>query len=99
MSCLFCRIAAGEEEHHQVWSDADHVAFLDTNPVTPGHVLLIPRHHVRWADELNPAAFVNLFTRVHRLMGPVAAAASAPHAGIVVEGGRWPMPRLEDLPA
>ncbi len=49
--CLFCRIVAGDEPAHVVHADADTVAFLDTRPLFPGHVLVVPRrHHVTLAE-------------------------------------------------
>ena len=45
MSCLFCRIAAGEEPAHRVLDDERFVAFLDIRPLFHGHVLLVPRAH------------------------------------------------------
>lgn len=62
------------------------MAFLDINPITAGHVLLIPRVHVRWVDDLSSEAYGRLFTRVRELMQPVAEAAGAPRTGIAVEG-------------
>jgi histidine triad (HIT) family protein len=44
--CLFCAIAAGEEQAAIVWSDDTFVAFLDARPVFKGHTLLVPRRHV-----------------------------------------------------
>jgi diadenosine tetraphosphate (Ap4A) HIT family hydrolase len=84
--CIFCRIVEGRAPAHLVWSDADHVAFLDVNPITAGHVLLVPRAHVAWVDELSADAHARLFARVRELARPVAAAAGAPHAAIAVEG-------------
>ncbi|HET7457567.1 MAG TPA: HIT family protein [Gemmatimonadaceae bacterium] len=85
-SCIFCHIAAGDAPAHVVWTDAEHVAFLDVNPITAGHVVLVPRAHVPWADELSADAHARLFARVRTLARPVAAAAGAPHTGIAVEG-------------
>lgn len=85
-SCVFCRIVGGLAPAHVVWSDVEHVAFLDMAPITPGHVLLVPRAHVPWVDQLDPDAHARLFARVRALAGPVAAAAGAPHTGIAVEG-------------
>ena len=51
-SCLFCRIAAGEEEASVAWADDDLVAFLDVRPLFKGHVLLVPREHVVTLPEL-----------------------------------------------
>ena len=40
MSCLFCRIAAGEIPASKVYEDADLLAFNDINPQAPLHVLI-----------------------------------------------------------
>ncbi len=45
MSCLFCRIVAGEIPSRQVYADDAAIAFLDINPWHPGHTLVIPRRH------------------------------------------------------
>jgi histidine triad (HIT) family protein len=45
--CLFCKIAAGELQAEIVQEDEHTVAFMDINPWTPGHALVIPRRHSR----------------------------------------------------
>ena len=52
MSCIFCRIAAGEIPATIVHQDDRVVAFKDTNPQAPMHVLLIPRRHVATLNDL-----------------------------------------------
>jgi len=44
--CLFCRIASGELEAAIVYQDDSVVAFRDTNPRAPVHILIIPRKHI-----------------------------------------------------
>lgn len=44
-SCVFCRVARGEEPAHIVFEDELTVAFLDRRPVFAGHCLLVPRTH------------------------------------------------------
>lgn len=44
--CIFCAIAAGDADASIVYEDAHAVAFLDVNPLTTGHTLVIPRRHV-----------------------------------------------------
>jgi histidine triad (HIT) family protein len=43
--CLFCRIVAGEIPATRVAEDDRTVAFMDINPATRGHVLVVPREH------------------------------------------------------
>ena len=43
--CLFCQIIAGELPSQQVDSDERTVAFMDINPATRGHVLVVPKAH------------------------------------------------------
>jgi histidine triad (HIT) family protein len=45
--CIFCRIAAGELDGEIVDSDERTVAFMDINPATRGHALVVPRTHAR----------------------------------------------------
>ncbi|MCG3151047.1 MAG: Purine nucleoside phosphoramidase [bacterium] len=46
LSCLFCRIAAGEIPADILYQDESVVAFRDIAPQAPTHLLLIPRRHV-----------------------------------------------------
>ena len=55
MSCLFCRIVAGEIPATKVFEDDDLVAFRDINPQAPMHVLIIPKAHVATVNELDHA--------------------------------------------
>lgn len=43
--CLFCKIVAGELPATVVDSDERTVAFMDINPATRGHALVVPREH------------------------------------------------------
>jgi len=43
--CIFCKIVAGELPSETVQEDEHTVAFMDINPWTRGHALVIPRNH------------------------------------------------------
>lgn len=43
--CLFCGIVAGTIPSETIDSDERTVAFMDINPATPGHALVVPREH------------------------------------------------------
>ena len=45
-TCVFCRIVSGESPAEIVAQWPDAIAIVPTRPVTPGHILVIPRGHV-----------------------------------------------------
>lgn len=44
-TCIFCKIVAGEVPANKVYEDDETIAFLDIQPVNPGHTLIIPKYH------------------------------------------------------
>lgn len=46
MDCLFCQIAAGTIPSQRVYEDEMVLAFRDINPVSPVHILAIPKRHI-----------------------------------------------------
>ena len=53
-NCLFCKIVAGEIPSTRVYEDERTVAFMDINPGTTGHLLVIPREHANDLLEIDP---------------------------------------------
>lgn len=52
--CVFCGIAAGTEPARILHQDDAVVAFHDTSPQAPLHVLIIPREHIATVAEIEP---------------------------------------------
>ena len=48
IDCVFCKIVNKEIPSHIIYEDEDFLALLDTNPLSPGHALVIPKKHYRW---------------------------------------------------
>ncbi len=44
-SCIFCKIANGTIPCYKVYEDNDIIAFLDVNPASRGHTLVLPKEH------------------------------------------------------
>jgi histidine triad (HIT) family protein len=44
-NCIFCQIVSGKIPSKKVFEDEKVIAFLDINPASPGHILLIPKTH------------------------------------------------------
>ena len=87
MDCLFCRIARGEIEEAFVHEDDDLVAFLDINPIRPGHLQIVPRVHYTTFEEMPAdlaAASIHLGQRFARAMKALYGVA---RVGFAYSGG------------
>jgi len=49
--CIFCGIALGKIKSYNIYEDEDVIAVLDINPASEGHVLIIPKMHLRYSYE------------------------------------------------
>lgn len=79
-SCIFCHIVDGDAPASFVYRDDDVAAFMDIQPVTPGHVLVIPTGHAAHLADLDEDRAGKLMRVAHR----VAAALRA--SGLRCEG-------------
>lgn len=59
--CIFCRIVKGIIPTSNVYTDEKVIAFMDIQPVNPGHVLVIPKTHAAQLSELNPETGAHMF--------------------------------------
>lgn len=65
--CVFCSIVAGDAPAEIVDSDPRTVAFMDINPATDGHVLVVPREHVENLWDATPDHLRDVATTAHRV--------------------------------
>jgi ATP adenylyltransferase len=75
--CAFCAIldAPGtDEQRHVVWASDVVVAMLNAYPYSSGHVLVMPRRHVRELEELTADEEARLWEAVHRGVAALKAA-------------------------
>ncbi len=52
--CIFCKIILGEIPSFKIFEDDEILAFMDVNPIAPGHVLIVPKHHSKDIMETPP---------------------------------------------
>jgi histidine triad (HIT) family protein len=69
--CIFCKIVAGELPATIVAQDERTVAFMDINPATRGHLLVIPRRHAQDLHEIDPDDLAAVAQAAQRLAGTV----------------------------
>lgn len=87
MSCIFCRILAGEIPSSRVYEDAHAVAFLDINPLTPGHTLVVTRNHHARVWEVPDAELAGLAAAVRRVSRGIVSATHAEGLNLLANNG------------
>jgi histidine triad (HIT) family protein len=60
-ACPFCQLVAGETPASIVFEDDDAVAAMDIEPLTPGHVLVLPREHASTLSDLDENIGAHVF--------------------------------------
>ena len=78
--CLFCKIVAGELPATIVAEDERTIAFMDINPATRGHALVIPRAHSRDLLSVDAEDLQAVALAAQRLARAERASGSAPTA-------------------
>lgn len=64
---IFARILRGELPCHEVWQDEVALAFMDIAPMSPGHVLVLPRAHSRNLLDADPGVLSDVIVRVQKI--------------------------------
>jgi histidine triad (HIT) family protein len=72
-ACIFCRILAGEAPGTFVYRDAEVAAFMDIQPVNPGHLLVVPVRHATYLSELEGSTSGRLMEVAHALAAALRA--------------------------
>ena len=98
MSCVFCKIIAGEIPCDKVYETDDVLAFRDIHPVAPVHVLVVPKSHVESIQALTPDT-LPLVSDLHAAIREVALLEGIAESGYRViancgEGAGQTVPHL-----
>jgi histidine triad (HIT) family protein len=80
MDCVFCKIIAGELPASVVYGDDLAIAFMDINPVTTGHLLVVPLKHFASLSDMGEETGAHLFRMAMRLQEAIRS------SGIRCEG-------------
>ncbi len=62
-NCYFCKVSRGEADPF-IFENRSFVGIFDTNPVNPGHALIIPRRHVASIFNLNKTEHADYFDAI-----------------------------------
>lgn len=65
--CIFCKIINGELPSYKVYEDEHTLAFLDINPVNPGHTLVVPKKHFADIEAASEEALIQIIQTVKKV--------------------------------
>lgn len=94
--CSFCEIINGSSKSHKVYETENVLAFLSTQPINPGHALVVPKHHQPNFFDLSESEFGQLMEVVRQIatrlneeykphkVGMLCAGWDVPHAHVHV---------------
>lgn len=85
--CIFCAIVAGDIPSRTVFEDDLVMAFLDANPLAPGHTLVIPKDHHETLGVVPEDLAAHLFGALHRLTPAVEHAVDAQGSNVAFNNG------------
>ena len=85
-NCLFCRIAAQTIPAHVVYQDDALMAFLDIHPARVGHVLIIPREHFPYFEEIAPEQMTRMTLLAQQIARALKQLFNVARVGLAITG-------------
>ena len=86
--CLFCKIVAGDIPATWIAEDERTIAFMDINPATRGHVLVVPREHATDLLSIDPEDLAACSRSAQRLAGVMSERLDADGVNLLNSCGR-----------
>jgi histidine triad (HIT) family protein len=88
MSCIFCKIVAKEIPNFTVYEDENILAFLDINPMTTGHTVVVPKEHFAALWGMNTETFDLMARGLRAAAGRVQARLKPDGMNIGINNGK-----------
>lgn len=98
MASIFSKIIAGEIPSYKVAEDNDFYAFLDINPVTPGHTLVVPKKEISYIFDLDNDEYAAFTLFAKRVASALEKAMPCKRIGVTVIGLEVPHAHIHLLP-
>lgn len=98
MASIFSRIVKGEIPCYKVAEDENHLAFLDINPLTAGHTLVIPKKETDYLFDIDTGSYVEFMKFTRRVALAIRSEVSCIRIGVVVYGLDVPHAHIHLIP-
>ena len=86
--CIFCKIITGDIPCHKIYENGEVLAFLDVNPLSDGHTLVIPKAHYGKLHECPAEILIELANCLGKLAPAVAGAMETESYNVLCNNGR-----------
>ena len=98
MASIFSRIVAGEIPSHKVAEDEEFFAFLDINPVTMGHTLVIPKKEIGYIFDIEDPLLGRMMAFAKRVARAQETVIPCKRVGLIVMGLEVPHAHIHLIP-
>jgi histidine triad (HIT) family protein len=93
--CIFCEILRGNSPASFTYEDDTVVAFMDVQPITHGHMLVVPREHAVLMSDVNETVAMRTFRVARKLSSAVRSTLGASGVNLFVADGET---AFQDVP-
>jgi len=98
MASIFTKIISGEIPSYKIAEDENYFAFLDINPVAPGHTLVVPKKEVDYLFNLDDELYSGLMLFSKKIAAAVEKAIPCKRIGVTVIGLEVPHAHVHLIP-
>lgn len=98
MASIFTKIIQGEIPSYKIAEDDRYYAFLDINPVSEGHTLVIPKQEIDYVFDLDDEALSGLVLFAKKVARGLDKALNPIRTGVIVEGMEVPHAHIHLVP-
>lgn len=98
MASIFSRIIAGEIPSYKVAEDENYYAFLDINPLTKGHTLVVPKKEIDYIFDLDDQTLAGMMLFAKKVAGKIKQEIACSRVAVVVLGLEVPHAHIHLIP-
>ena len=89
MECIFCKIANNEITPDYVYEGKEVIAFLDSDPINEGHILIIPKRHYVDVEEIPIELLADIMQLSQKLVTVIKKVYAPDGYSIMQNGGEF----------
>ncbi|PIR68892.1 HIT family protein [Candidatus Nomurabacteria bacterium CG10_big_fil_rev_8_21_14_0_10_03_31_7] len=97
-NCIFCKISNGDIPSEKIYEDKNFISFLDIQPVSHGHILIIPKKHTIWMQEVDDETISEIFKLSKKLMLGIKKGLNCDYVQLSVSGTDIPHFHIHLIP-